>query len=55
MPASSPTGTPTQAAIPSIFALPRMAFPMPPPVSPTGVGSWVKNARLIDEPPFQAR
>ncbi len=54
-PAKNPIGTPTQLAINSTFALPSRAFAMPPPVSPTGVGSLVKKFQLSDEPPFTKR
>ena len=32
-----------------------MALAMPPPVSPTGLGSLVKKLRLSEVPPFQIR
>ena len=33
-------------------ARPTMAFAMPPPGSPTGLGTWVKNARLSEPTPL---
>ncbi len=47
-PPSTPTGTPTTAACASRTNVPTMALAMPPPASPTGLGTWVKNARLIE-------
>ena len=32
---------------------PTMAFAMPPPVSPTGSGIWVKKAQFSELAPFQ--
>ena len=36
-------GTPMRVAKERTFALPTMAFAMPPPVSPVGLGSFVKK------------
>ena len=32
--------------------VPTMAFAMPPPVSPTGLGIWIKKSRLRAEIPW---
>ncbi len=50
-----PIGTPISAASNSSFALPTIAFAMPPPTSPTGLGNWVKKSKLMDRAPFQTR
>src|ERR1035437_3123833 len=39
-------GTPTKEASIRSLALPTMALAMPPPASPTGVGSFVKKSQL---------
>jgi hypothetical protein len=44
--ATSPTGTASAVAIPTIIRLPRIACAIPPPGSPTGRGRCVKNSRL---------
>src|ERR1700721_2138206 len=54
-PASNPTGKPINAANISSFKLPKIAFAIPPPDSPTGLGSCVKKLKLSDFPPFQIR
>src|SRR6202451_988026 len=54
-PVSNPTGRPIKAANISSFRLPTMALAIPPPVSPTGLGSCVKKFQLSDVPPFQIR
>ena len=48
---SHPMGTPTREARSSSFALPTIALAMPPPASPTGVGSFVKKSQLRERPP----
>ena len=50
-PPSTPMGTPNTAACPSKINVPTMALAMPPPVSPTGFGNWVKKARFIELKP----
>src|SRR5205085_1944124 len=40
-----PTGTASSAARPMRMPVPTIAFAIPPPVSPTGFGIWVKKAR----------
>ena len=42
-------------AINSSFALPTIAFAIPPPVSPTGTGSFVKKSHVRLFPPCQSR
>jgi hypothetical protein len=32
-----------------------MALAIPPPLSPTGVGKWVRKVQLRELPPFQRR
>ena len=48
-------GVPTSAAHTSSLMLPTMALAMPPPISPTGAGRWVKKLSDSDEAPCQAR
>src|SRR5271154_4054302 len=48
-------GTPISEAANSNFALPTIALAIPPPTSPTGLGSCVKNAQLIDVTPLYTR
>src|SRR5947199_3588748 len=43
-----PTGTPMQTAIKIVIPLPRMAFAIPPPVSPAGSGSLTKKFQSSD-------
>jgi hypothetical protein len=38
MPAKIPTGTEKAVAIPIKIRVPMMAFEIPPPISPTGLG-----------------
>ena len=47
-----PIGTAITAARPLSISVPTIAFAMPPPVSPTGVGMCVKKARLSDRMPW---
>ena len=54
-PPSTPMGTPSTAACPSKMNVPTMALAMPPPVSPTGFGNWVKKARFIELKPSLTR
>ena len=54
-PPRTPTGTPMTAACASRMNVPAMALPMPPPGSPTGLGSCVKKARLIELKPSLTR
>jgi hypothetical protein len=42
-PAPTPSGTPMRQAIPTMYKVPAMPFPTPPPVSPTGAGMAVKK------------
>ncbi len=44
MPAPTPIGIPISAAMPTMISVPTMACSTPPPVSPAGTGTWVKNA-----------
>ena len=39
-----PTGTSMAAASPTMMRLPTMAFDIPPPGTPAGVGVWVKKS-----------
>ncbi len=55
IPASEPMGTPIKTARRRTLPLPTMALAMPPPVSPDGFGSWVKNAQLSDLAPCTNR
>src|SRR5665213_1754242 len=48
-------GTPTTMARARSLALPTMALAMPPPASPTGVGSLVKKSRVRLLPPWMNR
>src|SRR5882672_3229812 len=50
----TPTGTATSAARPMSTRVPRMAFAMPPPGSPTGFGIWVKKSRFTAVSPCRA-
>src|SRR5512133_590540 len=52
MPAPMPRGTPIRDAMPRMIAEPTMAFPIPPPFSPTGTGPCVRNARFSDPIPL---
>ena len=54
-PPRNPMGTPTSDARRSSLALPTMAWAIPPPVSPTGVGSFVKKSQLSARPPWYTR
>ena len=54
-PPSTPMGTPSTAACPSKMNVPTMALAMPPPVSPTGFGNWVKKAQFIELKPCFTR
>jgi hypothetical protein len=40
--------------IPIKISVPMMAFEIPPPISPTGLGSSVRNLQLITEKPLLA-
>src|SRR5437660_12246959 len=44
MPPRTPTGIPMSDASPSNWNVPAMALAMPPPASPTGLGSFVKKS-----------
>jgi len=37
------------------FALPTMALAIPPPLSPTGLGNWVRKSQLRARPPCHTR
>ncbi len=52
MPAIRPIGTAIAEAIPIRYRVPSIAFAMPPPFSPTGLGIFVKKSQLSDENPF---
>src|SRR5665213_1229757 len=54
-PPRNPIGTPMQVAISSSLALPTIALAMPPPGSPTGVGSLVKKSTVRLLPPWTNR
>src|SRR5581483_4958357 len=54
-PPRNPIGTPIKAASSSSLALPTSAFAMPPPGSPTGVGSFVKKSTVRLVPPWKNR
>ena len=51
MPESIPTGIPITDPILIRIRLPTIAFAIPPPSSPTGLGSCVKKSRLRDDIP----
>src|SRR3954453_23167145 len=46
MPQRQPTGTANAAAIPMRISVPAMALAMPPPLSPTGFGIFVKKSKF---------
>jgi hypothetical protein len=52
MPPAMPMGTPMRLAIASRMPDPRMELAIPPPSSPTGLGTWVKKARLSELAPL---
>lgn len=52
MPAKTPRGTEKRIEIITRINVPMIAFRIPPPVSPTGLGSWVRNFQLIAEIPL---
>ena len=54
-PPSTPTGTPMTAAWASRIKVPAIALPMPPPVSPSGLGTCVKKAQLSEVKPSLVR
>ena len=54
-PPRNPIGTPIQVASSSSLALPSSALAMPPPDSPTGVGSLVKKSQVRLVPPWKNR
>ena len=43
------------AAIASRMMVPTIALAIPPPVSPVGLGSWVKKFQSRDEAPSRIR
>jgi len=47
-----PTGTEKAVPIPISRRVPMIAFEIPPPISPTGLGSWVRKFQLIAETPL---
>ena len=51
MPHNIPIGTAIMAAIKTISKLPKSAFAIPPPGSPTGCGIFLKKFQLIFERP----
>src|SRR5689334_14266006 len=55
MPQPMPKGMPIILAISRINPDPTIALAMPPPGSPTGFGTWVRNARLTDPMPLISR
>src|SRR5579871_1084074 len=50
-----PSGMPINDARARIRPDPTIAFPMPPPGSPTGFGACVRKAQLIEPTPFITR
>ena len=52
MPLTTPMGIAKAAPMPVTISDPMMAFAMPPPVSPTGLGICVKKDRLSDDTPW---
>jgi len=52
MPVRTPSGTATTLAERIKKALPMIALLIPPPVSPTGAGSFVRKFQLIEVSPF---
>ena len=51
MPAVTPRGTETIVPSAMMMNVPTIPFAMPPPVSPDGWGSSVRNAQLMEEAP----
>ncbi len=51
-PAITPTGTANAEATPMRISVPTIALAIPPPVSPTGFGIFVKKSQLSDENPL---
>jgi len=43
------------AASPSNSNEPTIAFAMPPPIAPTGLGSWVKKSQFTELAPLLSR
>ena len=54
-PATNPAGTPIRTVSRSSFPVPTMAFAIPPPASPGGLGSCVRKLQLSERPPYQSR
>ena len=54
MPLTMPTGIANRPPSPTTVSEPRIAFAMPPPGSPTGLGISVKKLRLSDETPWDS-
>ena len=52
IPAPIPIGTPIRLAIPRIKTDPAMAFAIPPPNSPGGMGVLVKKSRFSEPKPL---
>ncbi len=52
--ASTPTGAATSTPIPTVMADPTIAVAIPPPGTPTGVGSAVRNCSDIAGNPWRA-
>ena len=46
-----PVGMAKSAPSPTMISVPTMALAMPPPVSPTGFGIWVKKSTLSARTP----
>src|SRR5512135_902715 len=55
MPAPMPRGMPVSEAMATMIPEPTMAFPMPPPVSPTGAGGCTRKAQLSEPTPLATR
>src|ERR1700735_4039305 len=53
--ASTPIGMPIADARSSSLPVPTRALAIPPPASPTGLGSLVKKSQLSEVPPCQTR
>ena len=52
IPANIPRGTEKINESTINHKVPKIAFEMPPPISPTGLGSWLRNSQLTTEIPF---
>jgi hypothetical protein len=52
MPVKTPRGTEKRIEIITRINVPMIAFRIPPPVSPTGLGRWVRKSQLMTEMPL---